>query len=166
MHRNAITFFGLVLLAALLHSCSKDVRDPCLQPRNTFLAATATRHADTGVAIIDTALPNPVLIPITNQITKYIYGGVSKVIQLKFTLANDTNFSQWIVRPDSAVSVQDTLRFYYQRQLHFLSNACGYTNFYFLDSVQTTRHTIDSVRLQRQDITTDANVENLIIIFR
>ncbi|MEO6833595.1 MAG: DUF6452 family protein [Chitinophagaceae bacterium] len=164
---RVVVFIGLsLLLLAGIISCKKDQRDPCLQPTTTVLVAHCVRHFDTSATLIDTALPNPVMHPITNQPKQYYYGGVPRLIQLSFSLSNVSDTSRWVLQPDSAVAIQDTLSFYYQRQLHFLSNACGYTYFYHLDSVASTRNAIDSIRLEAADITNDANVENLKLIFK
>lgn len=166
MNRVAV-FIGLtVLLFVGIISCTKDQRDPCLQPRTTVLIAHCVRHLDTGVTLVDTALPNPILHPITSQPNQYFYGGVPRLINLSFSLSNVSDISHWTLQPDSAIAIKDTLSFYYQRQLHFLSNACGYTYFYHLDSVSTTRNAIDSVRLEAADITNNANVENVKLIFK
>jgi hypothetical protein len=162
-----VLFLIAAFAAALLfgQSCSKEERDPCLQPRTTVLRARTVRRADTGSATPDTLLPNPQLRPINPGRDQYIFGGVRRLSIFTFSLSNIADSSIWVLRPDSAVAIEDTLTFYYQRQLRFLSNACGYTNFYNLQRVTTTRHAIDSARVMRPDITTDANVENLRIFY-
>lgn len=154
--------FTTLLLA---YGCKKQERDPCLQPRSTFLRVHAYRHADTGVALFDTLLPNPILMPLTGGGTQYYYGGVKRIATFALTLSQVADSSRWIIRPDSANPLQDTLTFYYDRQLRFLSNACGYTHFYDLKRVVSTTNALDSALIQRGDITTDANVEHLKLIY-
>ena len=166
MTKVLFRFFCLLFFSFSISGCVKEDRDPCLQPKTAVLVAGASRHANGTNNLIDTALPNPLLIPLSNGIQQYAFGGIKRVKRLTFSLSNLADSSRWILRPDSAFANQDTLTFYYQRQLYFLSNACGYTYYYFIDSVRTTRNAIDSVRLNRSDITNDANVENLKIIFR
>lgn len=151
----------LVLSFVAVFSCKKEERDPCLQPRTILLRAHAYHHADTGTRVLDTLLPNPVLKPLTNGAVQYYFGGVKRISQLSFLLSNLADSSTWVIQPDSATGLEDTLTFYYQRQLHFLSNACGYTNFYNLQRVIATRHALDSVIMAHSDVTTDANVEHL-----
>ena len=165
MIKGLLFLLATVFAVMLMQSCSKEERDPCLQPRTTVLRARTIRHADTGTATPDTLLPNPQLRPLTGGLVQYYFGGLKKQRLFTFSLSNITDSSRWVLRADSAVAVEDTLTFYYQRQLHFLSNSCGYTNFYNLQGVTTTRHSIDSAKITRPDITTDANVENLLIIF-
>jgi hypothetical protein len=152
---------GVMVIA----SCAKEERDACLQPRTTFLRAHAYRHADTGSAVVDTLLPYPLLIPITGGATQYYYGGVKRIGKFALSLSESADSSRWIIRPDSANFLQDTLTFHYERQLRFLSNACGYTHFYNLQRVSTTRHALDSAIILRGDITSDANVEHLKLIY-
>ena len=149
---------------AALQACTKEERDPCLQPRTTLLRAHAVRHDSSG-AQVDTLLPNPLLFPLSRGGIRYVYGGVKRTSSLSFSLSNIDSVSAWILRPDSAVASQDTITFYYDRQLRFLSNACGYTYFYNLQRITTTTNLIDSAILQRPDVTTDVNVQNLKLVF-
>lgn len=165
MRSRLLFFSALLIITAIEQSCSKEEREPCLQPRTMVLLARTYHHADTGRAITDSLLPNPVLRPLTGGLTQYYFGGVKRLKQFTFSLSNVADSSRWVLRPDSAYAIEDTLTFYYQRQLHFLSNSCGYTNFYNLQSVQTSRHAIDSAIINRPDITTDANVINIKIYY-
>lgn len=156
---------ALAYLAFFTQSCSKDERDPCLQPLTTVVRARTLHRADTGSATPDTLLPNPQLRPLTGQAVQYYFGGVKRIAAFSFALSNIADSSRWVLRPDSAIAVEDTITFYYQRQLRFLSNSCGYTNFYNLLRIATTIHAIDSIVLVRPDVTTDANVTNLRIFY-
>lgn len=165
INNRALLVLTFLMAAMHMQSCSKDERDPCLQPRTTVLLARTYRHADTGTATPDTLLPNPVLRPLTGGLTQYYFGGIKRLGRFTFSLSNIADSSRWVLRPDSAIAVEDTLTFYYQRQLRFLSNACGFTNFYNLQSVTTTKNAIDSAIIDRPDITSDANVLNLKIYY-
>ncbi len=151
----------LSLLFVAAFSCSKEERDPCLQPRTTVMRVHTYRHADTGTAILDTPLTNPVFLPMSGGTMQYYYGGQTRIAQFGLSLSQVADSSSWIIRPDSAFALQDTLTIFYDRQLRFLSNACGYTNFYNLKRVSTTRNAIDSAIINRGDVTTDANVLHL-----
>lgn len=161
---NRFTVLMLLGFGALWQACSKEERDPCLQPRTTVLHARAVRQ-DTGSRQLDTLLPNPLLFPLTGGVTQYAYGGVKRIATLNFSLSNIADSAKWILRPDSAVALQDTLTFYYDRQLRFLSNACGYTYFYNIQRVTTTTNLIDSAILQRPDVTSDVNVQHVKLVF-
>jgi hypothetical protein len=154
-----LLLIALSFIAA--YSCKTDERDPCLQPRTVVLRAHSYHHADTGTAISDTLLPNPILQPLTGGTTLYYYGGVKRIANLSLSLSNVVDSCTWVIQPDSAIALSDTLTFYYTRQLRFLSNACGYTNFYNILRVATTTHALDSAIIAHSDVTSDANVEHL-----
>ena len=165
MNKALLAAFSGLIIAGFV-ACNKDQRDPCLQPRFSVLRVHCVRHYDTSAALIDTALPAPLLFPITNQAQKYVFGGTGRVIYFSLQLSNLADSTSWILQPDSLSSVRDTLSFFYQKQLHFLSNACGYSYFYHVDSVRSTKNAIDSLRLEATDVTNDASVEHLKIIFK
>src|ERR1051325_2017392 len=141
----------LVLVAGVFYSCEKE-RDPCLQPRTIVLRAGAYHPADTGRPIHDTALPDPVLIAITTYTTQNAVHQTTQRNKFTFQLSETADSCSWVVRPDSAVAIQDTLTFFYQRQLRFLSNACGYTYFFNLQQVRATRHALDSVLINNSSV--------------
>ncbi len=157
----------ICLLAVLLAAsgCGKENRDPCLQPRQTLMRAHAYHHADSTGALADTLLPAPMLIPLTGQTTTYYYLGTPRSSQLSFTLSGVADSSRWVIVPDTASSLSDTLTVFYDRQLRFLSNACGYTYFFNLKELSYTRHGLDSAFIMHADVTTDANVEHLKLIY-
>src|SRR4051812_6872619 len=117
-----LTLIALCFIAA--YSCKTEERDPCLQPRTTVLRAHSYHHADTGSAVSDTLLPNPILRPLTGGTIIYYYGGVKRVSNFSLSLSNVVDSCTWVIQPDSAVALRDTITFYYNRQLRFLSNAC------------------------------------------
>lgn len=158
---RAACFFIVALCFIAAYSCKTDERDPCLQPRTTVLRAHSYHHADTGAAINDTLLPNPILHPLTSGTTAYYYGGVKRISSFSLSLSNVADSCTWVIQPDSALALRDTITFYYTRQLRFLSNACGYTNFYNLLRIVATAHALDSAIIAHSDVTSDANVEHL-----
>jgi len=150
---------ALFLLAGM--SCGKETREPCLQPRQPLMRAHAYRHADTGSALLDTLLPAPLLIPLSGTTLQYYYLGTPRSSQLSFTLSGVADSSRWVIRADTASVLQDTFTVYYDPQLRFLSNACGYTYFFHLTQILYTRHALDSAVIANADVTSDANVEHL-----
>ena len=165
MIKQASLLLALLGAFMLLHSCTKEDRDPCLQPRTTVVRAHAYRHADTGRAILDTLLPYPTLLPLSGQSKQYLFGGLKRISKFTLSLSNLADSSTWVIRPDSAVALEDTLTIYYERQLRFLSNSCGYTNYYNLDSIHYSRHALDSASINHRDVTNDANVEHLKLFY-
>ena len=164
-------FPALLLLPALAlwASCTQQ-RQPCLTPKTaSLLIETMHKLTDTGTVFSDSALPSAVFTPLTvnpKKQTRFLYPlGSSFAI----SLSPDTTFSQWLFSSDTllyAAKIIDTVSFYYTRQLQFLSNACGYTYFYTLDSVLTTHFIIDSLHITNTSVTNNVNTKHLQVFIR
>lgn len=63
------------------------------------------------------------------------------------------------------IATADTVTFYYQPQEHFISNNCGYTHYFHLDSARSTFNFLDSVVLNETDITNDNSIRHLLLYF-
>lgn len=154
---------ALLLCSLLFAACKReDERDLCFEPKTVYLSMGAYRTADTGTAILDTVLPNPIMGPVDSP-RFFDYAAASKFIVYLSPL-QDT--CRYYIQPDSAVSLMDTLTFRYTRRLQFLSNACGYAYFFNLQQVLFTKHMIDSVRINNFDVTNNASIEHLRVYFR
>ena len=55
----------------------------------------------------------------------------------------------------------DTIIFLYSRELHLLSMECGFTTFYYIEKINNTTNTIDSVSVINKKVTTgdDENIQ-------
>ncbi|XZF15988.1 DUF6452 family protein [Chitinophagaceae bacterium MMS25-I14] len=157
----------LVLFAICWGACETE-RDPCLTPVNVYVRAGTYRISDTNNIVLDTLLVNPVLGSVDSSDTVFLAGhSVNKFSGI--TLSPHADSCRWFLQPDSLYPQRrDTLTFYYQRQLKFISNACGYTYYFNISSVKSTvhafadsTHAIDSVVLNNGSINGNANIENL-----
>ena len=153
------------LLAALFISCQQQ-RDPCLQPKIMILHAGAYRVSDTTT--VDTSLPAPFIaaIDFVDSIKVTLYGTANQD-KLSFYLSPQADSCRWLIWPDTSlpVTTADTITFYYDKSLQFLSNACGYTYFYNLHRVQATSHSIDSVQIGSYNVNNEANKEHIKIYY-
>jgi len=160
------TLLFAFVASCVLAACEKvEERDPCLQPRTVTLKAGAFRRAaDTGTAVVDTAIPLAIFIPM---------GGATA---LAFTdaarwtvpLSPQADSCRYVLQVDTAggLGALDTLTFRYSRRTQFLSNACGYTYFFTLDTVVATTNSLDSVRLTTTpDVTNEADAEHIRIYY-
>lgn len=168
---------GYKLLLAVISACAlaqaacDTERDPCLEPVTVALTMHTYRRADTGTTIIDTSFANALFAPLDSE--KVVYQ-VKSVPVYRITLSPVADSCRWYLQPDSAQRrKRDTLTFFYRRRLQFLSNACGYTYYYSVDSVRSTVrafadtvHAIDSVRLANGDVNGKADVTHLKIYIR
>ena len=151
-----MAFFVIVTL-----SCTQE-RSPCLTPKiASLIMETIHFPKDTSTVFVDTAIPAAVLAALPPR--KDSLGLVVYPQQSTFTisLSPDSTVCKWIFSTDSLYNPFDTLTFYYERHLQFLSNACGYTYFYGLDSVHTTHQIIDSVHILNTSVTNNVNTKHL-----
>lgn len=77
----------------------------------------------------------------------------------------DSNAIAYRVQYDSTVFDADTITIYYKPSLHFISNACGYTYYYHIDSVNGTRNVLDSVFILNDAVTNEASTRHIGLYF-
>ena len=160
-----VLLFGAVAALATIVGCEKiEERDPCLQPRTVSLRAGVYRRAaDTGTAVTDTTLRRIILLPIGGQ-TGFSFSSTSK---FSLFLSPHADSCRYVLATDTVLTPEllDTLTFRYDRRTQFLSNACGYTYFFILDTVLATSNRLDSVRMTNTDVTNDANPEHIRLFY-
>ncbi len=140
-------------------SCTQQ-RQPCLTPKIASLILE-TMHItnDTGTIFVDTALPSGTFIPFTDSSSFRITSLLSSTFTI--SLSPDAATCRWAIATDTTSTVFDTLTFHYKTNLQFLSNACGYADFYNLDTVQTTHKFIDSVRIINSTVNNNVNTKHV-----
>jgi len=158
-----------VLIIASAMACRQE-RQPCLIPKTANMVLdTKHRASDTSTVFTDSLLSRSVFFSLTRTGSKgTLYAGPQASFNL--SLSPDTSFCQWALRADSngmalAANPFDTISFYYQRNRQFLSNACGFTYFFSLDSVHTTHRMIDSVRIVNYSVTNNVNTPHHIQVY-
>lgn len=156
--RFGVALFSLLIFVA---SCSVD-RDPCLLPKTTTLRIGTYQVVDTSNVVTDSLLPKPIWIAIDSN-RGILFG--EDISKFGLTLSSVADSCRYAIQPDSAVASFDTLTFYYQRRLQFLSNACSYTYYFNLTSVRTTYNAIDSLKITNTDVNSDANSQEHVQIF-
>jgi hypothetical protein len=155
--------FAAAVLFVVLSSCTEE-RQPCLTPL-TSLLKLRTVQMQPGGTVLDTALPAPTMAAITeNGIKGYLYPG-SAVLTISLSPVADS--AMWLFAPDTVAGVAiDTLIFRYEKQLHFISNACGYTHYFNISSVTATHHTIDSIFIINRSVNSDAATNHIQVFIR
>jgi len=164
----------------LMAACNQETQ-PCGQPKLVSVSigcfydtigaiptASGSVIYDTGT--VDTFLPNAIWGYVNNNGAAIPYTqGPPNVNTFSIFLSSVSDTCKWFVNPDSSstLSQTDTLTFIYTRQLHFLSNACGYTYYYALSHVAHASDTaIDSVVIADGSVTSNVNTENIKIYFK
>lgn len=152
-----------VLTLSLFSSCTQE-RQPCITPKYASLLLNSVRRTTTG-SIVDTPMPAAVFGAVTDSGTKGIIFPRSATFSLSLSPVSDS--CRWIFAPDTTVGTQlDTILLKYTRQLEFISNACGYTYFYGLTSVTSTKRNIDSIIITNTSVTNNVNNSHLQVFIR
>jgi hypothetical protein len=162
------TKYRLYLLTAvccILWGACTQQRQPCLTPKIASLNVECMhRTTDTSTVYIDTALPRTVVAAFTDSGAQYIiYRNQTAFFTLSLSSTSDS--CKWGFTTDTTLSSGfDTLTFYYQRHLQFISNACGYAYFYSLSSVRVSPGStpiIDGVLITNNDVTNNVNTRHV-----
>ncbi|MCB0698932.1 MAG: hypothetical protein H6551_03860 [Chitinophagales bacterium] len=153
----------LLTLVATFAACTQQ-RNPCLEPSQYYLRLKTMTAADTGSAGIEFTLPAATAGFVDTPIVFYTDTVERK--ELLGPLSGIADSVRWFILPDSAnVAGMDTVTFYYERKLHFLSTACGYTYVYALWQINTTHNSIDSARIESAEVTNDPNITHVKIFY-
>ena len=157
----------LGLLTALLFSisivsCSTE-RAPCLEPTLAKLNVRCLQWKNN--TWVDTLLPNTNFYTLDIDSATHWYWAAKSQTQFALVLNPNKDTCKWILQVDSAQAIFDTLQFVYEKQLHFYSNACGYSYNYILKTVNSTKHQLDSFKLLSNQVNTKANNENIHLYF-
>ena len=166
-----------VAVCSMAWLACKQQRAICLTPTVASLNIVFLHlPTDTSAVVFtDTALPAAIFVALTAKARP----DTTFQQQSTFTisLSPDSTYCQWLFKPDTNSLIFDTLSFYYQRNLQFLSNACGFTYFYTLDSVHTTHYSIqlnpyiptfsiDSAQIVNASVTNNVNTTQLQVYIR
>jgi len=74
---------------------------------------------------------------------------------LTLLLNPQTNITRYYVSYDSASSALDTVTIYYETHPVFISNDCGFTNYYTITDVEYASEGIDSMHINDKEVTLD-----------
>ncbi|MCD6063118.1 MAG: hypothetical protein K0R82_1029 [Flavipsychrobacter sp.] len=164
---------GQILLLLLILSlgwlaCERE-RDPCLQPRTvtTRVVFKKAIESDTGVIVSDSALPKAIVgVPDSPFAIAYAKKDLK---ELFFVLSPHADSTKIYIIPDSAKRFSkfnsDTIVFYYERRLAFISTSCGYTYHYLITNLRHTTNEIDSAIITGQDVNGNANTQHVKIYY-
>lgn len=139
-------------------SCTQE-RQPCLTPTTAKLNIRTIQFKSGATNAVDTALPSAVFRAVTaNDTPGFVFG---RQATFAIQLSQVADSSLWFIKTDTSSTVYDTVVFRYSRNQHFISNACGFTYFFNLNTVNTTHQFIDSVKIINSDVTNNVNAGNI-----
>ncbi|MBS1772237.1 MAG: hypothetical protein JST82_05210 [Bacteroidetes bacterium] len=163
MIKHKLIYLVVLLPVSILwFSCSR-ISEPCFQPLNVYVSVGTYKAADTGSTGLDSVLPKAVLGYPNNNMR--VYNGVKANKFPLMQLSPQQDSLKWFISTDSTYLGTDTITFFYNRNLTFLSRTCGYTYHYVIQGVKYTKYNIDSVVIKNGNIDGTANIEHVKIFY-
>ena len=170
----------LILFASLLvlglASCETEGPE-CYEPINVTVKSifvnrdsfsttvgTDTSLRDTTYIIEDDTFleaPRFTALDLNSQGIYQVTGVSTAVIGVALDAAKDS--MRYTIQTDTLSGDIDTITFYYRPSLFFVSNNCGYTNYFDLDSIRVTKNVLDSAKLNKPSVTKEGNVRNVLL---
>lgn len=165
MSKNRFLFLTVIIMEFFFIACNKSEPE-CYEPttvilRNQFvkkewiqidsLINDTTLLDTTIVSYRDTAMPAPTMYSLYMSKNLQVIGDKNSSV-LGIPLEGTQQTMTYVLQYDTAVAFYDTITYYYQTKLYFISNDCGYTHNYILDSISTTKNGIDSAAIIQKEV--------------
>ncbi len=155
---NAKNYWQLIIIAILIISSSCTENDLCLSGQSNIQAGLYS--GSSGVAK-DTSLNGFYLWGLNAPNDSILIDSV-KTKSMHMPVDINIDSSKFVIREKAIASdLNDTLIFYYQRQLSYVSGECGFTYNLNLDSVKYTNNFVDSVVIDYASVLYNENLENV-----
>jgi len=171
-----ILLYSLIFMG--FSSCEKGEPE-CYEPvsiltRNQFVLKQIvhydsiyqdTIHIDTSVVSFkDTGLAAPAMFSLDMPQNIISYGGRNSTM-IGIPFEPNIPSMRYVIQFDTTTAVYDTITYYYKTSNHFISNACGFTNYFHIDSIHITKNILDSSVLQKKDIVSGNDIQVLLYFF-
>lgn len=163
--KSYLKFLRALLLLGFAGFCSCTQENICLTPTLINMRGGFYR-ADTSNALLDSLQENAFIL--FGRDTLYIQV-LKKSANFAFPLSQKSDSITFYFVADSSNIVPnkiDTISLFYQRELQFISAACGFQTFYKINQVQYSKQVIDSIAMAGSTVNTDLNAEHLKIILK
>ncbi len=175
MRKRIHIIIGILAFLVYTISCTPKEQE-CYQPMNTTAKAafmvreirdsiivTDTSTRDTTIYLRrDTGLIAPVFYSI-DEIPALRIAGTRGANVMAFPLNPDKDSIKYLIKADSTLDIADTLTIYYSAILKFVSNDCGFTNYYNIVNYKCTNNIFDSVSLQTKEVTNLGSDRHLLL---
>lgn len=144
-----LVIIGFMILSA---SCTPG---SCLDETEAYVKASLFSSTTKK-----SAAPDSLTVSGLNMTSK-LYKAQKNVSRAELPLNPLTGSSIFIVKINN---VADTIEFRYTSTVHLISKECGYTYYHYIEAPLFSRHTIDSISVSSNNITT-GNEENIRIFY-
>lgn len=166
------TAISIIIAILLLSSCNKNIQE-CFVPRSvstkvffrvldTLIKADDNGFITRTIEIRDTTLNRPSLRSL-GQDSNITFQGERGIGSMFLFLNADTSSIQYVFQRSEDATRTDTLTINYEPHTQFISNACGYTFVYKLQTVSSTRLNIKDVFINDPEVTLSGQAKNIII---
>lgn len=136
------------------------IRDSITVPISTDTSLRDTTY----ITAKDTILEAPRLTALDLSTVFYqVTGAGVSVLGVALDPARDS--MRFKIQADTLIAASDTITFYYKPSLFFISNNCGYTNYFTLDSIHITKNFFDSAVISNINVTKEGNTRNVLLYF-
>lgn len=122
-------------------------------------------HIDTIIlSYTDTTFNAPAMFSLDMPANIISYGSRNNsVIGVPFEPTR--SHMRYVLQYDTAVATYDTLEYFYTSKDHFISNACGYTSVFRIDSIHFTKNLLDSIAILKREIVSGNDRQVLFYFF-
>lgn len=162
--RYAKILWIIVLSGILVVSCKKD-EPVCYEPTTVTAQVKyiqqSIREFDTmiGSVLLDTynVYINDTILPYLNAINLEVdtigIWGVPNSPNLFFYLNPNNHFTSYAIRYDTVGVYYDTITIFHHSYPVFISNDCGYTHYFGIDSIRYRSDFVDSTFISNNQVT-------------
>lgn len=147
-------FFPVAICAIVLHflscakeECNRNISNDAGMGFYTFQDSIETMAGIKTLSLFGEARPDSLL-----------YDSVQNATSVRLPLDPNKDFSHFVFR---IASQQDTVKINYSRQLHFISQACGFIMDFHIQDIGTTHHLFDSVVMTEPNVTLNSDEEHI-----
>lgn len=156
-----------VVLSVLLYSACSKPEPICYEP---LTVTSRVKYVQRSLRIVDTIIESVLLdtfyIYLNDTILPYINArnidadsvGVAAIPNtgyISFYLNPNTHRTRYALRYDTMGTYHDTIEFYHNSYPVFISNDCGYTHYFKIDSIRYTSPFVDSMFITNYEVTLD-----------
>lgn len=158
------TLYIVIFISILvIFACNKNTT--CLTPKIVNLRS-GFYYMNNENTIKDTLLNNSnIIFGKQNQ----FFINLKSANKFALPLAQNIDSVTLLFQPDSNnfdIQTIDSIHIHYERDLHYISVACGYETYFTIKKIETTHIQLDTVLIQKSLVDNDVNNEHLKIILK
>ncbi len=143
-------FIGIIIFALFFISCTQD--ETCRDSTQTMMQLGFVRIEDNKTISLDSILVQA-LDTVGVAMDSLLYNFDKNISSIKLPLNKAQNTSIFILKINEFP--EDTLRIFYENRDYFISYACGMTIAHTIDTILSTKHLIQDIKIIHKNIDTN-----------